>query len=159
MQQTQGLEKIQQGWDRLTLGKQTLKAMRWFDQAVIQTAQVRIDAGQDENSARVQAQDENVQGGCEKFSAISGLLSHPLASPVHSKVDAWLGWLHAKMRRPAPTWDLIGSCIPLWSSRGRRDPTLCGKANWCGSWMPSAVLGTLKVENEKEHGICSPTGT
>jgi len=58
VQETQGLQRLKQGWDRLSLGEQQLKAKQWFDQAVIKTAQARIDAGQDENSARIQGQED-----------------------------------------------------------------------------------------------------
>lgn len=57
-QEMQGIDRLKQGWERLTVAQQTLKAKQWFDQAVIRTAQARIDAGMDENSARVQAQED-----------------------------------------------------------------------------------------------------
>jgi hypothetical protein len=83
MQQTQGLEKLKQGWDRLSIADKTLKAKQWFDQAVIRVSQARVDAGMDENAARVQAQ-EDVKSAASQDAWVQ---THPILDMLGLKPD------------------------------------------------------------------------
>jgi hypothetical protein len=51
-------QKLQQGWSKLDKQQQDIDIKRWFDQGVLEAANARIAAGMDENSARVQAQED-----------------------------------------------------------------------------------------------------
>jgi hypothetical protein len=51
-------QRLAQGWDRLDQGQQNIAIKQWFDKGVLQSMNARIDAGMDENSARLQAQED-----------------------------------------------------------------------------------------------------
>lgn len=52
------LQRLAQGSRNLDRKDQELKLKDWFDRAVIEVSQQRVAAGQDENSARIQAQED-----------------------------------------------------------------------------------------------------
>lgn len=51
-----GLQRVQQGWEKLTQAQQAQKFKQWYQGALIQVANARVSAGLDENSARIDAQ-------------------------------------------------------------------------------------------------------
>lgn len=70
------LERISQGWDRLDLGQRQLKAKEWFDQGVLGAMHERVAAGQDENSARIQAQEDMKSATAQNTTSVGRMVSN-----------------------------------------------------------------------------------
>lgn len=57
-QNSQALVRLQQGAQKLSLDQQNLALRKWFDTGLLQAMNTRIAAGQEENSARIDANED-----------------------------------------------------------------------------------------------------
>lgn len=77
-EQANALVRQAQGWSRLTIDQQRANADSAFKQAILPIMQSRIDAGMDENDARIQAQ-EDIKAAAANNSYIQ---THPVLSAI-----------------------------------------------------------------------------
>lgn len=77
-EQANALVRQSQGWNRLSIDQQRANADSAFKAAVVPIMQARIDAGMDENEARVQAQ-EDIRAAAANNSYIQ---THPVLSAI-----------------------------------------------------------------------------
>jgi hypothetical protein len=77
-QSANDLVRQSQGWQRLSQDQQKVALQQWFQKAEIDVAQQRVNAGMDENSARIQAtQDVQAELAQNKFAS-----AHPILGPL-----------------------------------------------------------------------------
>jgi hypothetical protein len=82
-QSANDLVRQSQGWQRLSQDQQKVALQQWFQKAEIDVAQQRVNAGMDENSARIQsAQDVRAEVAQNQY---------VLKNPILSKIMGGLG--------------------------------------------------------------------
>lgn len=77
------LTRLAQGWSRLNQQEQALHLKQWYDQAIIGVMSQRTTAGMDENSARIQAQ-EDIRAA---LSQNQWAIQHPIINSIFGSPD------------------------------------------------------------------------